>query len=332
MSTNTNSLFGGSEMMGVCYAPYHQAVTVKKSAYTKADVDADLKVTANYFSFIRTYTVQGCQQYLPELCKKHSLGLALGAWIFPGDSISTHTEIDTALTQASAHPDMVKVIVVGNEVDLASNGYTYKEVKAAFDYAVSELAKPKYSNISSIPVTICMTGSGPMSSTWSPLLSDMQSYAFLTIYPWYGQKGNHENPNIGTPMTPGDISGNMQYSYQNGMSQAITAGLEVVIAEIGWPSDGASDADTTWKDEVTNFNTTCKWINGTNTYNKAFITMWFEMFDEPWKTAEGPWGPHWGIYGATTPAVPAKPGKPATPSIPPVIKSDSAGTTFTKCS
>lgn len=314
--SNTNSLFGGNDMMGVCYAPYHQAATVKKSSYTKANVDADLKIISDFnMKFIRTYTVQGCQQYLPELCKKHNIGVALGAWIFQGDSTSTNAEIDTALAQANAHPEMVKVIVIGNEVDLGSNGYSYKEVKAAFDYAVKEL--PKYPKIANVPLTICMTGAGPMSATWSPLLSIMQSYAFLTIYPWYGQKGNHENDPKKFSMTPGDITGNMQYSYENGMKQAIAAGLEVVIAEIGWPSDGDSNADTNWKAEVTNFNATCTWINGTNTYNKAFITMWFEMFDEPWKTAEGAWGPYWGIYGSGTS---------------PKIKTDKAKTSFTKCS
>lgn len=313
--SNTNSLFGGSNMMGVCYAPFHQAATVKKSSYTKSDVDADLKITAKHFGFIRTYTVQDCQKHLPELCNKHSLGLALGCWIFPGDKTRTETEIDTALTEANKYPDQVKIIVIGNEVDLASNGYKYKEVKTAFDYAVAQL--PSYPNISSVPLTICMTGNGPTSSTWSPLLSIMQSYAFLTIYPWYGQKGNHENNPNQFPMTPGDITGNMQYSYQNGMSQAISAGLEVVIAEIGWPSAGDTNADTSWKSEVTNFNATCQWINGTNAYNTAFITMWFEMFDEPWKTAEGTWGPHWGVYGSGTS---------------PTIKTDSSGTTFSGCS
>lgn len=314
--SNTNSLFGGSKMMGVCYAPYHQDATVAKSSYTKADVDADLTIIGdNNFTFIRTYTVQGCQAYLPELCAKHSIGLAMGVWIFQGDSKSTHAEIDAALTAANAHPDMVKVIVIGNEVDLAANGYSYAEVKSAFDYAVKQLAN--YPKITNVPLTICMTGSGPTDATWSDLLSSMQSYAFLTIYPWYGQKSNQGSDPKPSSMTPGDITANMEYSYSNGMAQAIAAGLEVVIAEIGWPSDGCSESDTNWKAEVTNFNATCSWINGTNTYNQAFITMWFEMFDEPWKTAEGAWGPHWGIYGS---------GKN------PTIKTDSANTPFTQCS
>ena len=113
----------------------------------------------------------------------------------------------------------------------------------------------------------------------------MEQYAFLTIYPWYANKPN-----------PTDIAPNMQWSYNNGMKQAEAAGLEVVIAEIGWPSEGENSKGTNWKNEVANFNTTCSWINGSNIYKKAFITMWFEMFDEPWKTKEGPWGPYWGLY------------------------------------
>ena len=308
--SNTNSLFGGSKMMGVCYAPYHQEASKAKSSYTKADVEADMKIMCDAnFTFIRTYTVQGCQQYLPELCKTNGIGLALGVWIFQGETANTHAEIDTAMEQANAYPDMVKAIVIGNEVDLPSNNYSLIEVQAAFDYAKKK--KAKYANLADVPLTICMTGSGPVNPTWSPLVSVMESYAFLTIYPWYGQKGN------GGPMTPKDITANMQYSYNHGMAQAITAGLEVVIAEIGWPSDGDSTADTNWQAEVENFNATCKWINGTNKYNQAFITMWFEMFDEPWKTAEGAWGPHWGLYGSGTS---------------PTIKTDKAGTTFTECS
>ncbi|MEM6717811.1 MAG: hypothetical protein AAF611_00705 [Bacteroidota bacterium] len=33
---NTNSLVGISDIMGVCYASYHQAASVSKSSYTKA--------------------------------------------------------------------------------------------------------------------------------------------------------------------------------------------------------------------------------------------------------------------------------------------------------
>ena len=206
--------------MSVCYSPYHQSASTTFSSYTKADIDADLAITAQYFGFIRTYTVQFNQKYLPELCKKHGLGLALGCWIFTGTNVKANTEaeIDTALKQASENVDAVKIIVIGNEVDLASNNYTYKQVEDAFNYAVAQ--KANYPNLADIQLTICMTGTGTTNATWSPLLSLMQSYAFLTIYPWYGQTAGN--------MSPGNISGNMDWSYNNGMVQAINAGLEVL--------------------------------------------------------------------------------------------------------
>jgi len=307
--SNTNSLFGGTNMMGVCYSPYHQKATKAKSSYTEADIKADLKIVKKHFGFIRTYTVQHAQSNLPQLCKEEGIGLALGCWIFTGTDhkANTEAEIDTALAQASAYPDQVKIIVIGNEVDLATNGYTASQVTDAFNYAVTQ--KATYTNLADVPLTICMTGKGPTDTTWSPLLDLMQAYAFLTIYPWYGQTPANVNPK--------EISGNMEWSYNNGMVQCINKNLQVVIAEIGWPSAGNDDMDTNWASEVENYTATCSWINGTNAQSTAYITMWFEMFDEPWKTAEGPQGPNWGLYTSGTA---------------PTMKTNKAGTKFTPCS
>ena len=71
-----------------------------------------------------------------------------------------------------------------------------------------------------------------------------------------------------------------------------------MIAEIGWPSDGAPNWKTSVANEKLNYATTKTWVSGQNSLNRAFDTYWFEMFDEPWKTKEGPWGPHWGLYTA----------------------------------
>ncbi len=75
-------------------------------------------------------------------------------------------------------------------------------------------------------------------------------------------------------------------------------GKEVVIAEIGWPSDGgdAGHKPTTVENERINYGVTKEWVSGKGRTGLIFETYWFEMFDEPWKTNEGPWGPHWGLY------------------------------------
>jgi len=88
----------------------------------------------------------------------------------------------------------------------------------------------------------------------------------------------------------------MQWSYDNGMKQVEARNKHVVIAEIGWPSFGGRD--TSVPNEALNYKVTNDWGRGKNSLNKAFEAFWFEMFDEPWKTQEGPWDPHWGLYGS----------------------------------
>ena len=56
--------------------------------------------------------------------------------------------------------------------------------------------------------------------------------------------------------------------------------------------------ETTVENEALNYKVTNDWVLGKNPLNKAYEAFWFEMFDEPWKTQEGPWGPHWGLYGS----------------------------------
>jgi exo-beta-1,3-glucanase (GH17 family) len=106
--------------------------------------------------------------------------------------------------------------------------------------------------------------------------------AYLTVYPWYGEA------------VPGNIDPQMQWSWNNGLKQVRERGKQVVIAEIGWPSAGGRE--TSVENEKINYETTKKWVSGSNSLHMSFDTFWFEMFDEPWKTQEGPQGPHWGLY------------------------------------
>ncbi|MFC2000157.1 glycosyl hydrolase family 17 protein [Chloroflexota bacterium] len=281
-SHELNPLFGGTRFMGVCYSPYHQAGK-GWGDYTKDDIDADMEKISQHFTFTRTYTVQYANRYNVELAHKYGVQVALGAWIFPGNSANTQKEIDTVLQQANDYPDTVKCIVIGNEVD--NGNYTPEEVKQAIVYAKDK--KKNYSKIINIPVTICFTGNGWINGAWSNLLAECEEYVFLTIYPWFAPSPQPDN-----------IAPNMQWSYNNGMKQAEAKGLTVIIAETGWPSAGVASKGTTPENEKVNFQTTCTWINGNNFLNRRYVTFWFEMFDEPWKADKGPQEPHWGLYGS----------------------------------
>jgi len=285
----------GPYPMCVCYGPYHQAGKGPGSGnYSPADIHNDMAIIAKYFKKIRTYAVDDANQWNVQIASQHGLQVGLGAWIYPDDETRTKSQIDTAIQQATAFPGTVVHIIVGNEVDRVTNVNT---VINALNYA-----KQNRGGLN-IPVTACFTGTALQPGApidWTNAIAACEEVVYLTVYPWYA-------PN--TP-PPGNIDVNMQWSYNNGMKQVMALGRRVIIAEIGWPSAGALDKGTTPENEALNYSTTQSWVSGNNTLNASFETFWFEMFDEPWKTDEGPWGPFWGLYGSGTNPQQKVPGLP----------------------
>ncbi|MBV8225520.1 MAG: hypothetical protein JO232_10065 [Verrucomicrobia bacterium] len=269
----------GPYPMSVCYGPFHQEGKGPGSGnYSPADINYDMEIIALYFKKIRTYAVDDANQWNVQTASQHGLQVCLGAWIYPGNETGTNSQIVTAIQQAKQSPGTVVHLIVGNEVDLVSN---VNEVINALNYA-----KTNRDGLN-IPVTACFTAKalGPGAPIdWSPAINACEDVVYLTVYPFYGN------------CTPDNIDTCMQWSYQNGIKQVMALGKRAIIAEIGWPSAGGQN--TSPNNELTNYNVTKAWVSGNNSLNLSFETFWFEMFDEPWKTGEGPQGPHWGLYGS----------------------------------
>ena len=288
---------------GVCYSPYRigSPDTWPSGQQPTADtVGADMATIAKRgFTHIRTYGVDKGNQWNVDKATQHNLTLGLGVWVGASDSVSTiNAQIDAALRQAQTAANRYNRLlsldlVVGNELDLVKPQPA--RIQESMKYARDQL--PSYNRLKA-RVTTCFTGAvlEHTGSQWAYIVKDCQEVVYLTVYPWYGQKYNYDHG--GTPFKPGNIDLQMQYSWDHGLRNTINwAGKKVVIAEIGWPSDGY--AGTSVPDEQTNYGVTKKWVSTSHQYNGTippFDTYWFEMFDEPWKTAEGPWGRHWGLY------------------------------------
>lgn len=285
--------------MYVCYSPYHRTSAAPPNEVNKADVEADMRIIVdNGFRQIRTYGVSDGNQWNVELALAHGiLILAVGVWVYPNDSKKTNIEIDLAFDQIAAaqkngdrlfeHIDLV----IGNEVDRTDNAvYTPAMIQNAMAYAKKQKTE-RGTSMPSIYVTTCFSGTvlQPKSGNakkWGPVVDFCEERVFLTVYPWYGGA------------EPGDIKAQMQWSWDNGLKQVQDRRKQIVIAEIGWPSAGGDKNHpvTSIENERVNFEVTKKWISGGNPPGIFFDTYWFEMFDEPWKTNEGTWGPHWGLY------------------------------------
>lgn len=298
-----HDIFVAQEHMGVNYGPFHYNNQDPGTNVPLSQIQTDLTLIAKNFKYIRTYTVaNGLDQVVPEAATR-GLEVALGIHCYPNNAASTRADIDLALNRATAHPTAVTAIVIGNETNLNGPNYVDDATVAGYmDYAKQKL---NGAGLTSISVSSCITGAGGLPNGMGDshacpgimqkcvdLNGQGNRVIFMTIYPYYGQKYNNQN-------TPANITGNMQWSHDNGMAQAEALGIDVIIGEIGWPSSGNDANMENVSNMEINFKATLKWINGSNIYNKAYNTLWFSMFDEPWKTAE-PFGagPHWGLYAA----------------------------------
>ncbi|MDZ7743755.1 MAG: hypothetical protein U5Q03_18980 [Bacteroidota bacterium] len=300
------------EYMGICYGPYHHDGQAPGTAISKSQIETDLGMIAKHFDFLRTYTVaDGMEQVVPVAASK-GLEVALGVHCYPNDAAATKADIDKAVQQAKAHPATILALVIGNETNLHGPNHVPPATVADYmKYAKQKLDEQGLEE----PVTSCITGvgadhinsygdqdyCGPILQQCKDLNKPDHRVVLLTIYPYYGNG------------QPNEIGGNMQWSYNHGMSNAENNfGLGVIIGEIGWPTGASNNGTQTARENIayceTNFKTSLDWVNGNNFMNQAYNSFWFEIFDEPWKTQEpNGIGPSWGIYaknGAQTPKFP----------------------------
>jgi exo-beta-1,3-glucanase (GH17 family) len=302
-------LFSAVEHMGICYGSYHYDHQAPGTAIPDSQIEADLELISQNFSFLRTYTVADNMDHVVQVAAAKNLEVALGVACYPGDATRTKAEIDLAIAAIKAHPSSVMCLVIGNETDRYGDGFVDPSIVAGYmDYAYSKIMAEGLL----LSLTSCITGTGanpsgdhtdnvyagPILQKCKELNKLHHQVILLNIYPYYGNG------------QPGNIADNMKWSYNNGMSNAEdNFGLEVMIGEIGWPTGTNNNGTPTARENVanaeTNFKATLKWVDGENFLNQAYNSFWFEMFDEPWKTDEpNGVGPSWGIYeanGATTP-------------------------------
>ena len=218
---------------GVCYSPYHRTNTFPPGGVTEPGVDADMQIISRKFTHIRTYGVDGGNQWNVDKATKYKLTLALGVWVTPNNLPATQAQIDQALSQAQSAGNkygtrLTLDLVIGNEVNRQDVGvYKPDLIRTAMQYAKAKV--PGYPAVSA-GVTTCFSGTVLQNpnSEWLPVVDECNTVAYLTVYPWYGGAA------------PGNIDPQMQWSWNNGLKQVRERGKQVVIAEIGWPSAGGT--------------------------------------------------------------------------------------------
>lgn len=233
-------------------------------------IEEDLKLLSQRFDCVRTYAVNQGLDQVPAIARRYGLKVLLGAWIGHNGK-QNRIEITTAAAVANAHKDVVRAIIVGNEVllrgDLSEDNMIQllKETRAA----------------TSVPVTYA-----DVWELWRKHRRAAEYVDFVTIHilPYW-----EDEP---IPL-------------RNAVAHALSiwrrlgtefGGKTVYIGEIGWPGagrprEGALPGRVSQARFIREFAAAAK-ANGLE-YNLI------EAFDQPWKRRqEGTVGGNWGLYTA----------------------------------
>jgi len=255
-------------IQGFSFSPYQKEQNPEKGLQPDdADIERDLTLLRGKTHAVRTYTVQGAMADVPEIAARLGINVALGAWVDSNREASS-AQVDRLIEIASAHRNVVRTII-GNEV-LLRNDMTPEQLIGYLDRARKRL---------DVPVSTA--------EPWHiwlkyPQLAEHVDYLAVHMLPyWEGQK-------VDTAVDY--IVMRYQQLHQRFPDKPI------VIAEVGWPSQGRSkhDAVASQANEgifLRSFLARAE--------QEHYIYYIMEAFDQPWKLhAERGVGAYWGVYNA----------------------------------
>jgi exo-beta-1,3-glucanase (GH17 family)/cellulose synthase/poly-beta-1,6-N-acetylglucosamine synthase-like glycosyltransferase len=259
------------QVRGIAYSPSRLFNQRDQLHVTPEHISQDLAQLSHLTNHIRTYTVDGGMDKVPEIARRYGMTVSMGIWISP-DMEKNEQQIQLAIRTALANRRTIDRVVVGNETQLF--GYVSPDQLNAYILRVR----------SALPARIKITTAEPW-STWmlTPEIGKYVDVIFVHLLPYW------ENV---------DIRGALKSTegFYNHI-QAEFPDKQIVVGEAGWPSEGrtrgraeASAANEGW-------------------FIRAFVQFaqekgWdyylLEAYDEPWKDAnEGVAGRYWGLFDAT---------------------------------
>ena len=263
----------GARIACVSYAPFREPGETPfdlNAVVSPERIDADLSVLSQRFDCVRTYSQSHGLDKVPEIAARYHMKVLMGIWI-GRDAAMNQREIAEGVATARAHPDVLRGVVVGNEVLL--RGEQAPSVLAGYARQVREQI-PR-----SVPITYA-----DVWEFWLRYPQMAQAVDFLTIHilPYWED----------TPVPPEHAVRHVAEVYEK-VKQTF-AGREVMIGETGWPSAGRPRRDAR-ASVVNEARYLREFLVYANSVNMPYNVI--ETFDQPWKRAqEGTVGGYWGIY------------------------------------
>ncbi len=254
----------------VSYAPYRQpGETPFDEGYVAPieRIDADLRLLAQRFQCVRTYSIDQGLDKVPEVARRHGLKVLVGVWIGM-EAAKNRIELDRALAIVNRHADVVRALVVGNEV-LLRRDQTEAQLRGY-------LAEAR--NRTKVPITYA--------DVWEfwrqhPALAADVDFATIHLLPYWEDDPQPIERAIAHVGSIHDL-----------MKKEL--GKPLLIGETGWPNTGRQR------------NGAVPSLVNQERFFREFLHLaqaqglqynLIEAFDQPWKRKlEGTVGGYWGLY------------------------------------
>jgi glucan 1,3-beta-glucosidase len=264
-----------SRIACVSYAPYRRPGETPYDPHmfiSPERIDADLAALSQRFDCVRTYSQGQGLAAVPAIARRHGMQVLMGIWL-DRDPQANAREIARGIATASANADVLRGVIVGNEVLL--RGELPPQVLAGYARQV-RAAIP-----ASVPVTYA--------DVWEfwlryPQMASAVDYLTIHILPYWED----------APVPPEHAVRHVAQVYAR-MRQAFP-GKPVMIGETGWPSAGRPRraARATRVNEARYLR---EFLAYAATVHMPYNVI--EAFDQPWKRVqEGTVGGYWGIFDA----------------------------------
>ena len=256
----------------VSYAPYQANQNpLDDSTHVDArDIEADLIRLKQITDCVRTYSIEHGDDQIAEVAHRVGMKVMQGIWV-SGEPARTRAQIDTAVALAKRYPDTVISVVVGNEVLLRG------------DMSATDLAAVIHQVKAAVP---CPVTYADVWEFWdrNPQLGNAVDFVTVHMLPYW------ENFPTPADQAPAHVEAIRQQMI------ARFPGKEVMIGEIGWPSEGRMREGA-----LPSPANQARFLQEVTAAARAghYRANVIEAIDQPWKRAlEGTVGGYWGVFDA----------------------------------
>jgi exo-beta-1,3-glucanase (GH17 family) len=269
LKNNSNSF---SKLQCVSYAPFSKDESPflfdKGLVISDELVRKDLKLLSKYTDCIRTYSTVGLEM-IPAIARENNLKMLMGAWVSK-DEKQTKQELDTLIKLASQNQDIVKAVIVGNEVLLRGD--------------TSDVLLLKY--IQQVKTALPNT-KVTYADVWEfwlkhPIIKESTDFVTIHILPYWEDK-------------PMGIKNAISHLAQVRIEvEDILKEKNILIGETGWPSEGRMREDAL-PSKINQALFVREFVKLAEEKNWNYNII--EAFDQPWKRlSEGAVGGFWGLF------------------------------------